>query len=76
MNNQRIVDKRKPTQSGLHGVLDYIQTAGKLVKGDAIALLLKVDPLIRLNPSYNKIIQLFQVVSLKDKKYQLKGDQP
>jgi len=34
MNNQRIVDKRKPTQSGLHGVLDYIQTAGNLVKGE------------------------------------------
>ena len=53
MSNLKISDKRKPTQGGLRGVLDYIQTAGNLVKGDAIALL-KVDPLIRLYFDYNK----------------------
>ena len=45
--------KTKPVQVGIHGVLGYIQTAGNLVKGDAIALL-KVDPFIRLMIHYNK----------------------
>lgn len=75
MSNLKNADKRKPAQGGLRGVLDYIQTAGNLVKGDAIALL-KVDPLIRLYSNYNKTIHSFQVALLKGKNHLLKGDQP
>ena len=58
--------KTKPVQVGLHGVLGYIQTAGNLVKGDAIALL-KADPFIRLYLCYNKAMCLFQIFTLNGK---------
>ena len=75
MNNQKYTEEKKPAQGGLHGVLGYIQTAGNLAKGDAIAPQ-KVDPFIRLRSEYNKSIFLFQITrpNAKNKFSFLRGE--
>jgi len=71
ITNEQNLDKKKPAQGGLHGVLGYIQTAGNLLKGDAIAPL-KVDPFIRLCINFNKNNYFYQILLLRE----IKGGKP
>jgi len=67
--------KRKPAQGGLHGVLDYSQTAGNPKKGDPIALL-EADPFIRPYPDYSKKTCFFQCKGLVSNNDLIKGERP
>lgn len=69
------LEKRKPAQGGLHGVLGYFQTAGNPKRGDPIALL-EADPFIRLYPDYSKKLCLFQFERQTRKNSKTKGKRP